>query len=193
MMRKARKCIYKISKNFRVEKSGEISRNLRFSALWLAKVLFFSCLHLNQTLIMAGVAGFGPTNAGVKVPCLNHLATPQYTGLLYHSPTLLSIVFFRLFYTSAAAAPPQMYRRCLISTQCPNLFPKKRITDYLKIFEKKRLTIRNICDTIVYCIIIANYVGSTAIRHDSRVDGPSVFVHTDEGVRPQHLTAAPGI
>ncbi len=29
--RKCPKCIYKISKNFRVEKNGEISRNLRFS------------------------------------------------------------------------------------------------------------------------------------------------------------------
>ena len=27
---KSPKCIYKISKNFRVEKNGEISRNLRF-------------------------------------------------------------------------------------------------------------------------------------------------------------------
>ena len=27
--------------------------------------------------VLAGVAGFGPTNAGVKVPCLNHLATPH--------------------------------------------------------------------------------------------------------------------
>ena len=50
---KCPKCIYKISKNFRVEKSGEISRNLRFSCA-LAR---FSCLHLNQTLIMAGMAG----------------------------------------------------------------------------------------------------------------------------------------
>ena len=41
---KTPKCIYKISKNFRVEKAGEISRNLRFFA--------FSCLHLNQTRIM---------------------------------------------------------------------------------------------------------------------------------------------
>ena len=31
----ARKCIYKISKNFRVEKSGEISRNLRFSRFFV--------------------------------------------------------------------------------------------------------------------------------------------------------------
>ena len=29
------KCIYKISKNFRVEKSGEISRNLRFSRFFV--------------------------------------------------------------------------------------------------------------------------------------------------------------
>ncbi len=32
---KSPKCIYKISKNFRVEKSGEISRNLRFSRFFL--------------------------------------------------------------------------------------------------------------------------------------------------------------
>ena len=33
--RKCPKCIYKISKNFRVEKSGEISRNLRFSRFFV--------------------------------------------------------------------------------------------------------------------------------------------------------------
>ena len=27
---------------------------------------------------LAGVAGFEPTNAGIKIRCLNHLATPQY-------------------------------------------------------------------------------------------------------------------
>ena len=32
---KCPKCIYKISKNFRVEKSGEISRNLRFSLVFV--------------------------------------------------------------------------------------------------------------------------------------------------------------
>ena len=32
---KTPKCIYKISKNFRVEKSGEISRNLRFSRFFV--------------------------------------------------------------------------------------------------------------------------------------------------------------
>ena len=78
MMRKARKCIYKISKNFRVEKSGEISRNLRFSCA-LAR---FSCLHLNQTLMMAGMAGFEPTDAGVKVPCLTAWRHPN---MMYRS------------------------------------------------------------------------------------------------------------
>ena len=33
---KSPKCIYKISKNFSVEKSGEISRNLRFSRFFYA-------------------------------------------------------------------------------------------------------------------------------------------------------------
>ena len=33
---KCPKCIYKISKNFRVEKNGEISRNLRFSLVFVA-------------------------------------------------------------------------------------------------------------------------------------------------------------
>ena len=32
---KSPKCIYKISKNFRVEKNGEISRNLRFSLVFV--------------------------------------------------------------------------------------------------------------------------------------------------------------
>ena len=27
--------------------------------------------------MLAGVAGFEPTNAGIKIRCLNHLATPQ--------------------------------------------------------------------------------------------------------------------
>ena len=72
------KCIYKILKNFRVEKSGEISRNLRFSCA----LALFSCLHLNQTRIMAGMAGFEPTDAGVKVPCLTAWRHPN---MMYRS------------------------------------------------------------------------------------------------------------
>ena len=31
-----------------------------------------------KLLVLAEVAGFEPANAGVKVPCLNLLATPQF-------------------------------------------------------------------------------------------------------------------
>ena len=30
-----------------------------------------------EEFLLAGVAGFEPTNAGIKIRCLNHLATPQ--------------------------------------------------------------------------------------------------------------------
>ena len=56
----------KTSESKKAEKSLEISA-----------FLVFSCLHLNQTRIMAGVAGFGPTNAGVKVPCLTAWLHPN--------------------------------------------------------------------------------------------------------------------
>ena len=52
----------KTSESKKAEKSLEIS-----------VFLLFSCLHLNQTLIMAGIAGFEPANAGVKVLCLDRL------------------------------------------------------------------------------------------------------------------------
>ena len=56
----------KTSESKKAEKSLEISA-----------FLVFSMLHLNQTRIMAGVAGFGPTNAGVKVPCLTAWLHPN--------------------------------------------------------------------------------------------------------------------
>ena len=56
----------KTSESKKAEKSLEISA-----------FLVFSCLHLNQTLIMAGMAGFEPTNAGVKVPCLTAWRHPN--------------------------------------------------------------------------------------------------------------------
>ena len=46
-------------------------------SLEISVFLLFSCLHLNQTLIMAGMAGFEPTNAGVKVPCLTAWRHPN--------------------------------------------------------------------------------------------------------------------
>ena len=49
----------KTSESKKAEKSLEISA-----------FLFLLRLHLNQTLILTGVAGFEPTNAAVKVLCL---------------------------------------------------------------------------------------------------------------------------
>ena len=46
-------------------------------SLEISAFLVFSCLHLNQTLIMAGMAGFGPTNARVKVWCLTAWLYPN--------------------------------------------------------------------------------------------------------------------
>ena len=46
-------------------------------SLEISAFLVFSCLHLNQTLMMAGVAGFGPTNARVKVWCLTAWLHPN--------------------------------------------------------------------------------------------------------------------
>ena len=47
---------------------------IKCSTYWANGPLSFSTL-------VAGVAGFEPTNAGIKIRCLNHLATPQYNGL----------------------------------------------------------------------------------------------------------------
>ena len=73
----------KTSESKKAEKSLEISA-----------FLVFSCLHLNQTLMMAGVAGFGPTNARVKVWCLTAWLHPnEIFGyiILYHILLILSI------------------------------------------------------------------------------------------------------
>ena len=56
----------KTSESKKAEKSLEISA-----------FLVFSCLHLNQTLIMAGMAGFEPTDNGVKVRCLTAWRHPN--------------------------------------------------------------------------------------------------------------------
>ena len=67
--RKARNASTKFRKT---SESKKAEKSLEISAF-----LVFSCLHLNQTLMMAGVAGFGPTNAGVKVPCLTAWLHPN--------------------------------------------------------------------------------------------------------------------
>ena len=67
---KCPKCIYKISKNFRVEKSGEISRNLRFSR-------FFVPASKSDT--HHGWGGRIRTDeCGSQSPVPYRLATPQY-------------------------------------------------------------------------------------------------------------------
>ena len=46
----------------------------------------------NYLIFLAGVAGFEPTNAGIKIRCLNHLATPLYFGV--------GLVFAKVWETS---------------------------------------------------------------------------------------------
>ena len=67
--RKARNASTKFRKTLESKKTEK--------SLEISVFLLFSCLHLNQTLIMAGMAGFEPTNAGVKVPCLTAWRHPN--------------------------------------------------------------------------------------------------------------------
>ena len=74
-------------------------------SLEISAFLVFSCLHLNQTLIMAGVAGFGPTNARVKVWCLTAWLYPiifQRSNYTISLPTCqvfssLQFIFFQKY------------------------------------------------------------------------------------------------
>ena len=64
-------------------------------SLEISVFLLFSCLHLNQTLIMAGVAGFGPTNARVKVWCLTAWLYPKIFNFCpFFSERSYYIIFF---------------------------------------------------------------------------------------------------
>ena len=85
---KCPKCIYKISKNFRVEKSGEISRNLRFSR-------FFVPASKSDT--HDGWDGRIRTDDCQSQSLVPYrLATSQkYTRILYHRFPVLSIRIFR--------------------------------------------------------------------------------------------------
>ena len=86
--RKARNASTKFRKTLESKKTEK--------SLEISVFLLFSCLHLNQTLIMAGMAGFEPTNAGVKVPCLTAWRHPNMmcgdTCIFYHSFSRLSSV-----------------------------------------------------------------------------------------------------
>ena len=107
---KCPKCIYKISKNFRVEKSGEISRNLRFSRFfvpasksdthhgWGSRIRTYECQR--QRLVPY------------------RLAIPHSFIQLYNSPiisqaprgvkmfSLFLPTFFRFFPTALPSLPP---------------------------------------------------------------------------------------
>ena len=91
----------KTSESKKAEKSLEISA-----------FLVFSCLHLNQTLIMAGMAGFEPTDAGVKVPCLTAWRHPNF-GYSHIIPQICRFVnrekkirwlFLRIFFAGTTAS-----------------------------------------------------------------------------------------
>ena len=89
---KCPKCIYKIPKNFRVEKSGEISRNLRFSR-------FFVPASKSDT--HHGWDSWIRTseNARVKVWCLTAWLYPNIfmRPLLYHKLAWMSRRIFAFF------------------------------------------------------------------------------------------------
>ena len=126
-MRKARKCICKISKNFRVKKSGEKivgSRVFAFGEDSLALRLVSKLPDLraenadlhsapvaqNRTkprlpqptqkppnrvaFVLAGVAGFGPTNARVKVWCLTAWLYPNINLLFQINSPIIPQLFF---------------------------------------------------------------------------------------------------
>ena len=82
---KSPKCIYKILKNFRVEKNGEISRNLRFPR-------FFVPASKSDT--HHGWGGRIRTDGCQSQSLVPYrLATPQYTSIVYHKSRILSICF----------------------------------------------------------------------------------------------------
>ena len=76
------------TKFWKTLESKKAEKSLEISAF-----LVFSCLHLNQTRIMAGVAGFGPTNAGVKVPCLTAWLHPTNFLIISHQPVLCQVIY----------------------------------------------------------------------------------------------------
>ena len=84
---KCPKCIYKISKNFKAEKSLETSA-----------FLVFSCLHLNQTLIMAAEEGFEPSQTeseSVVLPLHNSAINSTLT-IIAHAVRFVNS-FFAIF------------------------------------------------------------------------------------------------
>ena len=92
-----KKCISPVRIRLRVKKPRNASTKFRKTSeskkaeksLEISAFLVFSCLHLNQTRIMAGMAGFGPTNAGVKVLCLTAWRHPNDNLCLIFSDRII--------------------------------------------------------------------------------------------------------
>ena len=94
---KCPKCIYKISKNFRVEKSGEISRNLRFSRFfvpasksdthhgWGGRIRTDECQ--SQSLVPYRLATPQYRDSGTGRPLA---ACPCGRGALFRCPIIIS-------------------------------------------------------------------------------------------------------
>ena len=80
----------KTSESKKAEKSLEISA-----------FLVFSCLHLNQTRIMAGVAGFEPARCKSQSLVPYRLATPQYRPPQCSTKLIICQCFFEDFYSGA--------------------------------------------------------------------------------------------
>ena len=79
---------WKTTESKKAEKSLEIS-----------VFLVFSCLHLNQTRIMAGVAGFEPARCKSQSLVPYRLATPQYRSPQCSTKLIICQCFFEDFYS----------------------------------------------------------------------------------------------
>ena len=94
----------KTSESKKAEKSLEISA-----------FLVFSCLHLNQTLIMAGMAGFEPTDARVKVWCLTAWRHPNIFNLNiipHQLSRVKSFLLFKFGFSQLAHLDGEFHSKC---------------------------------------------------------------------------------
>ena len=82
------------TKFWKTLESKKAEKSLEISAF-----LVFSCLHLNQTRIMAGVAGFEPARCKSQSLVPYRLATPQYRSPQCSTKLIICQCFFEDFYS----------------------------------------------------------------------------------------------